>query len=389
MTTEKSILELYQDTIIRLVSRHPFYAHILLQLKVSFNKEFPTAGVYIKDSTVNMIIGENFFRKLTEDQRIFILMHEMAHIILGHLGEERKPNKEDHKIANIAMDTAIHEILTQAKVLFKNSTDMSPCTVESLRELCEDPTIKSNETSEYYFTKLKNLKDKIKEKIMSMSDFDEHGFNQDGEGISDSDVGKAITVGLLENAKKSAGAGDIPGQASLTIEKFKKSKLNWRAILRRYVTSSVDHTYKITRNKRNKRYGFMVPGKRRQFLPTVAFIVDTSGSMTKDMLESAVAEMEKLEKQGFEIWIIEADASVQKKAYEFNKKNFKEFSGGGGTLYQPALDEAARIKCDVAVYVTDMDPADNPIKPKFPVIWLKTANGSFKPTFGRELELYE
>lgn len=384
---EKSINELYQDTIIRLVSRHPFYAHILLQLKVSFSKDFPTAGVYIKDSSVNMIIGIDFFRSLTEDQRIFILMHEMAHIILGHLAEERKPAVEDRKIANIAMDAAIHEILIQAKSLFVGKDDISPVTVEGLRKMCEDDTIKNNETSEYYFNFLKKLKEELKQKLAEMGEMDSHEFNKDGE--HDSDLGKALTVGLLERAKKAAGAGTAPGQADITLERLRKSKINWRAVLQRYVTSVADYTHRITRNKRNKRYGFMVPGKKKTFLPKVALIVDTSGSMSQDMLDAAVAEMEKFEKQGFDIWVIEADADVQKKAYEFSKRKFKGLHGGGGTLYQPALDEAARIKCDVAVYVTDMDPADSPVKPKFPVIWLKTAEGSFKPTFGREISIYE
>jgi len=374
---------MYEDTIIRLVSRHKYFAHILLQLKVGFDKKFPTAGVRIQGSSVHMTIGTEFFEKLTPEQRVFVVCHEMAHIVLGHLGGERLPNKNDHTIANIAKDIAIHEILTDAKVLFPKEGEFKPWTVDSLRKFCEDNSIKENETSEYYFNYLKQVKNELQEKIVSMPNFDEHDWGNDNPTL-----GKALTVGILENARKHCGPGDIPGIADLTIDSFKKSKVDWRAVMKRYITSAVDHSYKITRNKRNRRYGFTIPGKKRIFTPTIAFIVDTSGSMSEDMLQMAVAEMVKLEKLGYEIWVIEADATVQKPPYEFKKAKFNGFKGRGGTLYQPAFDAAAKLGCDVAVYVTDMDPADIPLKPKFPVLWLRTAEGSFHPDFGKILDLF-
>jgi len=386
---DKSVESLYEDTVIRLISRHKFFAHILLQLKTRFDPKFPTAGVSIRNSHVHMVIGSDFFKILNEDQRVFVLCYEMAHIVLGHLGKERFQNKKDHQINNIAMDIAIHEILTEAKVLFpEENKTIKPWTVESLRKFVEDDSILGNETAEYYFNYLKNMKNDMQEKIAAMPNFDVHDWLDEGSG-ENSNLGKALTVGILENAKRGCGPGDIPGVADLTIDGFKKSVVDWRAILRRFVASAVDHSYRTTRNKRNRRYGFAVPGKKRIFTPTIAFIVDTSGSMTEGMLETAAAEMVKLEKLGYEIWVIEADADVQKVPYEFKNRKFKGFKGGGGTLYQPALDAALRLNCDVAVYLTDMDPADEPLKPKFPVLWLRTAIGSFNPSFGKIIDIFE
>ena len=382
---KERIQEAYQNTVIRLISRHEYYAHILLQLKVSFDDNFPTLGVTIRNSQVHMIIGTDFFLKSTSEQRVFYLMHEMAHIILGHLGLERRGNPDDHKIMNIAMDTAIHEILTQAKTLFPEETDMKPCTVESIRKLTQSPDIKNYETTEYYFNFLKQLKNDL---IDQLGKFDEHGFAEGNEEGNSVDIGKALTVGLLEKAKTQAGAGNVPGEALLTIEKFKKSVTNWKAILRRFTNSMVDDTTRTTRNKRNRRYGFLVPGRKKSFKPKVVAIVDTSGSMDQTRLTGVWSELVKMEKQGYEIMLIEADAKVQK-VREFSSRGDIKFSGGGGTLYQEALDVASTLKPDVVIYLTDMDPADDPVKPRYPVIWAAVARGGFKPTFGVVVDVGE
>jgi predicted metal-dependent peptidase len=382
----ESIKEAYQDTVIRLISRHEYYAHILLQLKVSFvDKPNFTLGVTIRQGNVHLIVGTEFFLKSTNDKRVFYLQHEMAHIILGHLAAERSGNPEDHKIMNIAMDTAIHEILTNAKSLFVGEKDIKICTVESIRELTKDNSIKNNETTEYYFNFLKSLKEELKEKFKDFK-FDEHEFGEgegEGEGTPfDIDVAKALTVGLLEKAKSKMGAGTTPGEAEITIEKYRKSKKDWRAILRRYTASMVDSNVKTTRNKRNRRYGFIIPGKKKTFNPKVVAIVDTSGSMDSERISKVWGELYKLEKQGYEITIIEADAAVHR-VMEFNSKKCPQLKGGGGTLYQPALDAAAKLNPDICIYMTDLDPADKVTKAKFSVIWMCVVETPpWKPDFG-------
>lgn len=386
------VKDAYQDTVIRLISRHEYYAHILLQLKVSFtDKKDYTLSVSIRQGCVHLTIGNEFFLKATEDMRVFFLQHEMAHIILGHLAIERNPNPKDCEIMNIAMDTAIHEILINSKTLFKDEK-FNPCTVEGLRKMVKNDDIKNNETTEYYFNFLKTLKEELREKLKDFN-FDDHEFTEgEGEGDDpfDIDVGKALTVGLLEKAKNKMGAGTTPGEAELTIDKFKKSKKNWRAILRRYTTSMTDDITKTTRNKRNRRYGFLIPGKKKTFKPKVVVIVDTSGSMCGEPLERVFSELVKMEKQGYEIVLIEADAAVQK-VREFNSRGEIKIKGGGGTDYQPALDAAAKLSPDIVIYLTDLDPAGGVLKPKYPIIWADTSNGrgSFKPSFGIIIRIEE
>ena len=71
------VRESYQDTVIRLISRHEFYAHILLQLKVRFvDNPKMTLGVGIRNSQVELVVGNEFFMKSNNDQRVFIPDHQ-------------------------------------------------------------------------------------------------------------------------------------------------------------------------------------------------------------------------------------------------------------------------------------------------------------------------
>ena len=372
----------FENVIIRLLSRNEYYGHILLQLKTEFNIRVTTAGVCIKNSNIHLMINPEWFQLLTPDQQIFVLQHELAHIILGHLGEEKKPNPKDMQIANIAMDTAIHEILTQAKTLFNDDdVNCKLITVEALRQMVNNTGILNNETTEYYFNFLKKEKEELLEKIKTM---DIHGW-QNGE---DPDIGKALTLGVLEAAAQQCSAGTIPGEALVTIDRLKKQTVNWRAALRRYTISQVDINTKTTRNRRNRRYGFLTPGKKKSFCPKVVNIVDTSGSMGVNQLNAVWAELQKMEKQGYDITVIEADTMVQK-SYKFDSKKNVTFTGQGGTLYQSALSFAEKFKPDVVIYLTDLDPADIPEKPKFPVIWAAVSRGGYKPSFGHIIDIKE
>lgn len=377
-TSDSSLLE---NAIIKLLSRHEYYGHILLQLKIEFDIACPTAGVTIKNSRLHLSINPTWFGRLSLDQQVFILQHEAAHIMLGHLGEERKPNPIDMRLMNIAMDAAIHEILAQAKTLFVGDADCGPITVEGLRQHLQNDTIESKETSEYYFNFLKQCQNDL---IEVLSTLDVHSW--DDNESADVDMKKALTVSVLENASRQCSSDRVPSEAISTIERFKKQTVNWRALLRRYITSQLDVDSKVSRSRRNRRYGFLVPGKKRQHCSKIVAIVDTSASMDISQLNAVWSELDRMTKQGYEVTVIEADVAVQR-SYLFDPKKTVDFKGRGGTIYQVALDAAMKFVPDVVIYLTDLDPYDVPQKPKFPVVWAAVDRGGFIPTFGRIVDV--
>lgn len=379
----------FDDIIIKLISSNEFYAHLLMQFKYEItdnDKIVPTAGVTIRNGSPLMIINTNFMKSKSLDTQCLILMHELAHFILGHLGERGNLySKEDKMIANIAMDAAIHEILIEVK---KNH-EMKECvTVEKLRKELKNEDIKSFETSEYYFNFVKQASDNIKEKLKQML-LDEHIFNNDDE-LFDSDEAKGILGTLLENAikKTKEGAGTVPDYADLALSKLRKSKTNWRSQLRRFMGSNTDIDKRLTRTRRNRRLtdNPNIRGKRKKFEPHVVLIVDTSGSMCGEPLEQAFAEMDKMNKEGYDITVIEADTEV-KKTYKYDRKKFKNFTGGGGTMYNPAIQHARKLNPDVILFLGDMDSADAPVDPKVPFMWVIIGDSEPPSNFGRKIKV--
>lgn len=375
-----------EDAIIKLLSdpKTEFYAHLLMQVKISSSDKVPTAGVGVTSGQVNMYINPKFWESLNLSSQCHIITHEMAHIILGHLYDRgNQYNKDDRMLANIAMDAAIHEILFELKSA-KQLKDMV-VTVERLRKELNNPDIKNHETSEYYFNFLKQASDDLKEKIKeALKTLDEHGFN-DGETEIDSDLGKSLTSALLENAirKTKEGAGTVPNQAEITLNNLCKSKVNWRAILRRFVGNNSDVDKRLTRSRRNRRNDDInIPGKRKKFNPHVVVCVDTSGSMCGDPLEQVAAELFQLQKLGYEIEVVEADCAVSKH-YKFDKRKFKNFTGGGGTAYIPSIEFAKKLGPDVILYLGDMDSSDIPQDPGIPFCWIVVGTQKPPADFGK------
>jgi predicted metal-dependent peptidase len=379
-----------EDAIIKLISdpNTEFFAHILMQIRIQVSTKVPTAGVTVNKNGVLMYVNPTFWAGHNLNDQCLLLIHEMAHVILGHLYDRGENySKDDKMLANIAMDAAIHEIVTGIKTS-KGIGEMV-VTVERLRKELKNPDILSNETSEYYFNFLKQQSDKMQDKIKELlKTLDEHDF-MDDDNI-DTDFAKSITGSLIDNAmrKTKEGAGNVPQAAEITLNKLNTSKVNWRSILRRYIGSNSDIDKRTSRNRRNRRVNDInVPGTRKKFSPNIVLCVDTSGSMNGDPLEQVAAEMLAMTKMGYDIHVVEADCEV-KRHYPFDKRKFTNFIGGGGTYYQSAIDFAVKLKPDVILFLGDGDSADIPTEPKgMPFCWIIIGEGSAPVTWGKHINV--
>lgn len=400
-------LKRLEDAVILMINTSEFYANLLLQTKIKIMdlKNKPkqqlkkTAAVTInKKGEIVIRVNPYFFDKFGPKEHALILMHELAHVILGHLAYRVKTSKPT--IMNIAQDVAIHEILTEIKsspVLGETCAS-----VESLNEQIDEAVtngfiklqsgeqlekLKHNDTSEEYYRILDRY-------------FPEPEKQDDGEGMDslddhdwddiDEDVARAATAQALNRAISATreNGGTVPQDAILTLERMSKSRVRWQDIMRRYVGSNVNEDKRTSRNRRNRRHDDLnIPGVRKGKTPRAINIIDTSGSMSMTELDQVWAEFVKLEKLGFEVLVIEADCQITKKPYSFSKRSFVNFVGGGGTMYQPAIDEAMKYRPDIIVYFGDMDAADTPKDPKVPFLWLTTKNHKPPGNFGKAIDI--
>ena len=63
--------------------------------------------------------------------------------------------------------------------------------------------------------------------------------------------------------------------------------------------------------------------------------------------------------------------------------------GGGGTRFQPAFDAIAETGEDpeLVIYFTDLESADTPREPAYPVLWLTDLSTTAHAPWGRTVHI--
>ena len=172
--------------------------------------------------------------------------------------------------------------------------------------------------------------------------------------------------------------GKVPGQVEETIQGAHVSTLDWRTLLRRYMTDAASHDYSWSvPNRRFIDGGLYLPSIRSEGIETIAVIVDTSGSLPSGTLAEFWAELREVaaEIRPETVIVLQVDAAVQDTA-EYAPDDLPDeiaVKGRGGTDFRPGfawLDEQG-IEPGVCLYFTDMECSDYPeAEPGFPVAWI-------------------
>ena len=400
MFSSEEIKNKYQEIVVKLISAEKyvslsFYGFILSKLKVHFDPKFPTLGVSFDEEslTYNLIVG-SYFNTLQEEEQVAVLIHECRHIIGLHV--KRQENR-DHKLFNIAADISINQLINN---------------LPEGAQLPKTYDFPKNESAETYYELLKQEQQQQKEdKDESESQGEEWGGpDNNSEGIPKPDLtnldDEPQTIDVhdwnnsldnnIEDLQKSIveqmvkesveqSRGNVPGDLSEILDLLRrKPKISWTKELRKILSSrrgSRIETFK----KPNRRFPNRkdLRGKKVQRdKPVVVVGVDTSGSMSDDMVISGLVEINEVIKNVGELKIIQIDTEI-KKVENFDKKNFKRFHrhGFGGTYMGacPEYIKENKIACDVLIMISDMYIEDvtsdkNWKDFKKPVLWLSTDN---------------
>ena len=163
----------------------------------------------------------------------------------------------------------------------------------------------------------------------------------------------------------SQGRGTVPGHWARWAEEKLRPKVDWRRELAAAVRHAVadvagasDYSYR----RPSRRQGQVGNGKvvlpaLRHPVPSVAVVVDTSGSISDAMLAQALAEVAGVLKAAGQregVHVLACDAQVQACRRVFRPEQV-QLAGGGGTDMGAGLEAAAKLRPSpqVAVVVTD------------------------------------
>ena len=177
--------------------------------------------------------------------------------------------------------------------------------------------------------------------------------------------------------------GKAPGAVQETIRDAHRSTLDWRSLLRRYMTDAGarDYSWSLP-NRRFIDSGLYLPSIRSEGMGTLAVIIDTSGSVDTDALAAFWSEIREVasEVEPERIIVLQVDAVVQDES-EYAPGELPErivVKGRFGTDFRPGFARLAEqgVQPGVCLYFTDMDCDRYPeTEPQFPVIWADWGSG--------------
>jgi len=190
-----------------------------------------------------------------------------------------------------------------------------------------------------------------------------------GEGVS-SGISRAEAELVRRDVARqimehSQSRGNVPGHWSRWAKEKLHCKVNWRKELASAVRHAVadvagasDYSYR----RPSRRQGQVSNGKvifpaLRRPVPSVAVVVDTSGSMDDTMLAQALAEISSILKglgQREGVHVLACDAEVQACRRVFRPEQV-QLAGGGGTDMGAGLEAATRLRPvpQVCIVITD------------------------------------
>ena len=207
------------------------------------------------------------------------------------------------------------------------------------------------------------------------------GDGGDGEGEPPVDVTaeeQAWDEAMHQAMNLAKAEGKLPGGVEETVRNAHASTLDWRSLLRRYMTDAArrDYSWSLP-NRRFIDSGLYLPSIRSEGMDAIAVIIDTSGSLPARTLADFWAELREVatEIQPESVHVLQVDATVQDAA-EYAPDDLPDeiaLKGRGGTDFRPGfewLDERG-IQPGVCLYFTDMLCSDYPeAEPGFPTIWV-------------------
>lgn len=187
---------------------------------------------------------------------------------------------------------------------------------------------------------------------------------------------KSISQQTAQAIKEHAeGRGHCPAGLKRWAEaQLKPAKVNWKKHLRSMVTKGVGKArgmQDFTNSKLRRREGLILPTMYAP-TPTVALVLDTSGSMSDNDLAASLREAKGVfkilqEAGAVEVHITACDTQATKpvKLKRWNQQKVQELLvGGGGTDMGAGIEAAATAKPAITVVLTDGDTGWPDTKPR-------------------------
>lgn len=416
--TKNNFLEMFELIKMFLISeREIYYGYFLMNMQLSVNFCVnSTAG--IKLNTYPPVLETNPFLlcKYSIKEIIYIICHELEHIILNHPAEMvRCCDENDNDMLyrfNIAADTSVNDRINQdiidTNCKFLSQPDDSINSL-NLSEMFELGDILPLESYDYYFSLIQNkdVESNLSEDENSDNNIvtaqncgklQDHNWEADG----DSEEVQAVIrefINQVIDTMNDESREMMPERFFSDVDIINKPpKLSWQKILKKYI-GTICADKRKTRSRLNRRQPerYDLLGTQEDKSLKIVVAIDTSASVDDKMISEIFNEIFAiLSRRKHEITIIECDAKIQR-VYKVRNKNEiqKKVVGRGGTKFSPVIKYINKDKYfrdALLIFFTDGYGEEKIPKPfTYKNIWVIVDRDNYlslKEPYGIKLSLY-
>lgn len=312
---------------LRLLVKHGFYGLLLMHMAYALDEDCETAATDGK----SIFFGPKFLDELSDSERDFIMMHEILHVVLQHCFRQ---GDRDNEAFNIACD-----IVVNSNILLSENMDSAAITLQKYGEsmhLAPDGREGYEYTVEQVYEMLPS-----RPKRIGWDDHTRWGLLKDA-------VLRDVWVKRFEDTCEAVSVRDPSNQRSLLpmfaqrmLKELRSPQLDWRSILNDFVQEEVtDYSFAPP----DRRFGdspFFLPdfNEKEDAVEDILFMVDTSGSISDDMVTAAYSEIKGAIDQfdgKLKGWLGFFDAAIVEPKPFASQEEFHVIrpAGGGGTDFQ-------------------------------------------------------
>jgi len=314
------------EAISALIVQQPFFASLLFDmLTIEETEALPTAATDGR----RIMVNPKFFKKLDVKERIFVLAHEITHVILQHparmkgymdLGYGPDLKKWSNNRYNKAADYVINAYLTELAVGKQPLNSLS------------NPHITSKDLVDEVYLKIPEDEDDPKGQ-----GWDQH-MPQAGDEIDKATIQRSVA----QAATAQKMMGKLPGSLQRLVDEICEPQVTWQDYLRRVIVTT-QGSDQSTWNRPNRRRlaappHIYWPGRCGSRSGAVAVELDTSGSISDAELKTFLSELSGIlsDVQPECVYAMFVDATLQGDVHEIHDVAElldlgKKAAGGGGT----------------------------------------------------------
>ena len=380
---------------VNLLLHHSFFGNLATRLQVVNADEWCATAA---TDGLRLYYNSRFINLLKPKEVIFLIAHEVLHVIYDHMD---RLGTRDPQVFNVANDYAVNADLKRHKIgEFITSV---PCLYE--------PKYDGKPSEEIYDDLMKNAKKINMDQLIDMLLDDHMDGDDDGEGEDDgkdqngkkrgqrpqlSDEEKArirqeVKQAVI-SAANSAEAGTLPSGVQRMIKDITDPTMPWRELIQTNLTSAIKNDYSWMRpSRRSWHMDAVMPGMTPGEEIDVDVAIDMSGSISNAQAKSFLGEIAGMIDafDGFKLHVFCFDTEIYN-PQSYTSDNMDtidgyEPQGGGGTDFDAIFNYLKREGRNTKrlIVFTDGYPCGSWGDENFTdVTWIIHGNDTIKPPFG-------